>query len=158
MGRAFGHGWISLPSEGELYLEHGVPREVRVAGRDPADVERIADEVSDIAGVRVTIGRWEADEEAGEMEAVVHVAAEDVSEVLQRLAHASAETFYDRYHKPMDSSDIDFDDEAYAQDMGFALEVCGLKWGQIDDRPLRHAYLRALHREIEEIVDRSHGR
>jgi hypothetical protein len=152
MGRAFGHGWIGLPSEGEVYLEHGIPRQVRVV-TSSVDVERMAEEVADIAGMHVTLGRWEADQETGEMEAVVHIAAEDVNEILKRLAHASAETFYDRYQKPMDASDLDFDDEAYAQDMNYALAVCGLHWGQIDDRPLKRTYLRALHREVEEMAE-----
>ncbi len=153
MGQAFLHGWVSLPSQGELYLEHGVPRLVRVADARSVDVERLLDELADVSGLHATIGRWEADEEAGEMEATVQVHPEDVTEVLQRLAQRSAETFYDRYHKPLDSSDLDFDDEAFAQDMNEALAVCGLRWGQLDEKTLRFTYGRALRRAVEDIVE-----
>lgn len=151
MGRAFMHGWISLPSQGELYLEHGIPREVRVADALPVDVERLLDEVDDVTGLHVTLGHWQADEETGELEATVQVHAEDVTEVLLRLAKASAENYYDRYHRMMDASDIDYDDEAYAEDMNHALEVCGLRWNQLEDAALKRAYRQALHRAVEDI-------
>jgi hypothetical protein len=152
MGQAFVHGWISLPSQGELYLEHGVPRQVRVSDAEAVDVERLLDEVMDMSGLHVTIGHWEADDEAGEMAATVRVHPEDVTEVLRRLAQRSAEAFYDRYRKPMDAADLDFDDEAYAQDVNEALAVCGLRWGQLDDNTLRFTYRRALHRAVDEIA------
>lgn len=155
MGRAFVHGWVSLPSQGELYLEHGVPREVRIAEADRVDVERIIDEVMDVTGLHVTIGHWEADAESGDMHAVIEIHPEDVTEVLRRLAQRSAEAFYDRYQKPMDASDIDFDEEAFAQDMTEALSMCGLHWGQLDDRSLRFTYRQALHRAVDDIA---HGR
>lgn len=152
MARAFVHGWISLPSQGELYLEHGVPRLVRVAEALAVDVERLLDEINDLTGLHVTVARWEADED--ELEATVQVHAEDVTEVLKRLAQASAETYYDRYHKPMDAGDLDFDDEAFAQDVNEALTVCGLRWDQLDARPLRFVYQRTLHSAVDEIAGR----
>jgi hypothetical protein len=151
MARAFVHGWISLPSQGELYLEHGIPRQVRVVDAAAADVERMTDEVMDLCGLHVTLGRWETDAEVGAMQAAVQIHPEDVTEVLKRLAQRSAEAFYDRYHKPMDASDVDFDDEAYAQDINEALSACGLHWGQLDDRTLRFTYRQALHRAVDEI-------
>ncbi|MDD5249766.1 MAG: hypothetical protein PHY45_12310 [Rhodocyclaceae bacterium] len=152
MGRAFIHGWVGLPSQGEIYLEHGVPRQVRVDATAMVDVERLVDEIGDLTGLHVTLGPWEADEEAEEMEAAVHVHAQDAAEVLTRLAQASAETFYDRYHKPIETSDTDFDDEAYAHDVNAALEVWGLHWGQVDEVALRVAYQRALHQAVAEIA------
>jgi hypothetical protein len=152
MGRAFIHGWLSLPSEGEIFLEHGVPRQVRIAATALIDVERLVDEIADVTGLRVTIGCWEPDESDEGVEAVVHVHAADVAEILQRLAQGSAETFYDRYHKPIEASDTDFDDEAYAQDFNVALGVCGLQWGQLDEPALRVAYQRALHQAVDEIA------
>lgn len=155
MGRAFAHGWMSLPSQGELYLEHGVPRMVRVGDALPLDVERMLDEIGDLTGLHVTLGRWQADPEAGELEAAVQVHPGDVTEVLMRLAQASAENYYDRYHRTMDASDLDYDEEAYAEDMNQALAVCGLRWEQLDDRGLRLAYRRALHRAVDGIARHS---
>jgi len=152
MGSAFMHGWVSLQTEGEMQLDHGVPRRVRVAGDALVDVERMADEIADVTGLHVTLERWEPGEAAGDLEAAVHVGFDDIAEVLKRLAHASAETYYDRYHRPMDASDVDFDDEAYAQDFNVALGVCGLHWGQIDPAALRESYRLALHRAADEIA------
>lgn len=152
MGSAFMHGWIGLPTEGEMQLEHGVPRRVRVAGTALVDVERLADEIADVTGLHVTLAHWEPADVAGELEAVLHVNSEDLAAVLQLLAHASAEAFYDRYHKPMDVGDVDFDDEAYAQDFNLALGVCGLHWGQIDQAALRDRYRLALHGAVDAIV------
>lgn len=156
MARAFIHGWVGLPSQGELYLEHGVPRLVRAADAGNIDVERLLGEVMDVTGLHVTLGRWETDEDVGEMTAMVQIHPEDVTEVLRRLAQRSAEAFYDRYHKPMDASDVDFDDEAYAQDMGEALAACGLHWGQLDDGVLRFTYRQALHRAVDEMAHEAH--
>lgn len=152
MGRASMHGWIALPSEGEVYLEHSVPRQVWVPGTRLVDVERLAGEVADVTGLHVTIDRWDVDEEAQGIEAGVHINAEDLGKVLERLAQASAETFYDRYHKPMDAGDTDFDDEAYAQDVAMALDACGMHWGQFDPHALRTTYEHALHQAVDDIA------
>lgn len=153
MGRAYMHGWIGLPTEGEIYLEHSVPRQVRMENGQMADMERLIDEIAETTGLHVTLGRWEACDEFGEMvEAEVHVDPEDIAEVLNRLAHASAETFYDRYHKTLDASDTDFDDEACAQDFNMALHICNMQWGQLDKPMVRENYLHALHRAVDEIA------
>lgn len=152
MGRAYMHGWVSLPSQGELYLEHGVPRQVRVEDVEWVVVERVADEIADVTGLRVTLEPWRQDEDSGEMEAAVRVDARDIAVVLSRLAHESAETFYDRYRKSIDESDTDFDEEAYAQDFSLALGACGLHWGEIDHYALRDGYRHALHRASESIA------
>lgn len=151
MGSAFMHGWVTLP-DGEMYVDHGVPRQVRTDGETIADVERLVGAIADITGLHVTLGRWEMDEDAGDWTATIHVDAQDVAEVLKRLARASAETFYDRYRKPIDASDTDFDDEACAQDFNVALGVCGLRWDQLDERAMRVTYRRALHQAVDEIA------
>ena len=155
IGSAFMHGWVSLPSRGEIYLEHGVPRHVRIDDKITADVERLVDEIIDVTGLHVTLDRWLPAEEAGEIVAAVHVSVQDISEVLKRLARASAETFFDRYHKPIDASDTDFDDEACAQDVNTALQVCGLQWAQfhLDQPALRGSYRQALHQAAAEIAE-----
>ena len=151
MGRAFGNGWLSLPTQGEIYLEHGLPRQVWVP-QGAVDVTRLTDEIAEVTGLKTQLGPWEAGEEPG-MEASLGIAAEDIDQVLRRLAHASAETFYDRYHKAIDDDDTDFDEEAYSEDLNAALALCGLGWNQIDQPELRLGYRRALHQASAEIAD-----
>jgi hypothetical protein len=146
------HGWVSLPTSGEVYVEQGLPRRVWVADGARADVERLAREVAAMVGVHVLLGAWEPSEDAEGMEAALHVIAADIGLVLGRLARSSAETFVDRYQKPIDSEDTDYDDEAYAQDMETALALCGLHWSDVDAQALRQDYRLALHRASEEIV------
>jgi hypothetical protein len=156
MGRAFMHGWVSLPSQGEIYLEHGVPRQVRIDSHAMADTERLVDEIADVAGLHVTLDAWTPDEEeTGELVAAVRINAQEIAEVLQRLARASAETFYERYRKTIDTGDTDFDDEACAQDFNMALQACGLQWSQLqppDLSALRMNYRRFLHQAADEIA------
>lgn len=152
MGSAFMHGWVSLPTEGEMYLEHGVPRQVRIDGKQIMDMERLADEIADLTGLHVTLGKWETFEDTEEMAAAVQVNAQDIVEVLNRLARASAENFYDRYRKPIDDSDTDFDEEARAQDFNVALQVCNLQWDQLDKSSFRESYRLALHQAAAEIA------
>jgi len=86
------------------------------------------------------------------MEAPLRVDAAEIVEVLRRLAQTSAETFYDRYHKRIETADTDFDEEAYAHDFGMALDVCGLHWDQVAQPMLHDGYLRMLHEAADEIV------
>lgn len=157
MGSAYMHGWISLPAEGDLYMEHGVPRQVRL-NRDSwlmMKREQLVDEIADLSGLHVTLGEWEACEDFNdEMAATIQVNPRDITEVLNRLAHASAETFYDRYHKPIDESDTDFDTEACAQDFNIALQACHMKWDQLDKPAMRDCYRHALHQAIDEFAGR----
>jgi hypothetical protein len=144
MGSAFVNGWISLPTQGEIYMENGLPRHVWVP-HGPVDLARLTDEIAQVTGLNTRVGEWQEGVQVGEMEASLDIDAEDIDQVLQRLARVSAETFYERYHKAIDDEDIDFDDEAYSQDLNAALTYCRLDWSQINQRELRSSYRRALH-------------
>lgn len=144
------HGWVTLGPDVEVFLEHGVPTRIWVGGMpEPA---LLMDEIRELTGLKVTLGPWEPGEDPGELEASLHVSPEYIGRLLEVLARASAETFYDRYHKAIESEDTDFDDEAYAQDFNAALEYCGLHWGDVDKDALAHSYVATLHRAAEEIA------
>jgi len=156
MGSAYMHGWISLPSACDMLLENGVPVAVRAHGKQAVDMERLVDDIAAVSGLHVTVGPWRTSDAAEDMKATLHVDAQEIDEVLRRLAQASAAVFYDRYHKPIDATDTDFDDEAYAYDFGCAMEVCGLHWNQTDERGLRQDYLRRLHQAAAEMARQPH--
>ena len=147
MDKEIVHGWVTLGPDVEVFLEHGVPTRVWVGVMpEPA---LLTDEIRELTGLKVVLGPWEAGELPGELEAPLHVSPEYIGRLLEVLARASAETFYDRYHKPLDADDIDFDDEAYAQDFNSALQYCGLHWGDVDKDALAPTYLAALHRAAD---------
>ena len=152
MGRAFMNGWVSLPTCGELYLEHGLPHRVWAADRAAVDAERLSREITELTGLRVSLSAWEAAEDDEGIEAELKVSPADLNLVLLRLAGRAAETFVDRYQKPIDRDDSDYDAEAYAEAMQEALGLCGLRWGQVDTDALRKAYSLTLHRTSEEIA------
>ncbi len=145
------HGWVSLVADAEVFLEHGVPTRVWVA-EEAANTAALAEEIRELTGLQVSFGPWEAAEEPGEREATLHVRPEYIGRLLEVLAHASAEAFYDRYRKAMDPEDTDFDEEAYAQDFNAALEYCGLHWGDVEKDTLAQSYLATLHRACEQIA------
>lgn len=144
------HGWVTLGPDVEVFLEHGVPNRVWV-GEMP-EPALLMDEIRELTGLKVVLGPWEAGEQPGELEAPLHVSPEYIGRLLEVLARASAETFYDRYHKAIDSEATDFDDEAYALDFNSALEYCGLHWGDVDKDALAQPYLSALHRAAENVA------
>lgn len=150
MGSAFLHGWVSLPTAGEILLEHGVPVAARVSADGLIDVERMADEIAEISGLDVTLGPWQPLDESDQVQADLHVDAREIREVLRRLALVSADTFFDRYRKAIAEDDVDYEDEAYAHDFGIALNACGLRWNQADPLDLRGEYLQTLHSAAEE--------
>lgn len=151
MGSAFVSGWVSLPSQGEVYLEHGIPRQVWVP-HSAVDVSRLQREIMDATGFDTRLGAWQVGEAPGEMEAPLSIKPEEIDQVLERLAHSSAMTFYERYRKPLNEDDTDFDAEAYSQDINAALAFCGLGWSDVRDDELRQKYRRALYRASEALA------
>lgn len=152
MGTALMEGWVPLHSGAEVHLMHGLPDRVWMEGSMPPSGAELADEIFGVSGLHVRLGDWQT--AAGELqfEAMVTVVREDLPEVLRRLAIASAEVYYDRYHKTMGPDDTDWDDEAYAQDFDMALHLCGLHWGEVDEAQLRNEYCEAMHRASDLIT------
>ena len=145
------HGWVALVADAEVFLEHGVPTRIWVA-EEAMSTGALAEEIRELTGLQVTFGSWEAGEGPGEREAALHVSPGYIGRLLEVLAHASAEAYYDRYHKAIDADATDYDAEAYAQDFNAALEYCGLHWGEVDKEFLEQSYLASLHRAADEIA------
>lgn len=158
MGRAFMNGWVSLPTCGEVCLEHGLPHRVWVGNGADVVADRLVEEVAKVTGLLVTLGPWEQDENAEGMEAVLGVNPADIDLILRQLAGAAAESFVDRYQKVIDSQDVDYDDEAFAEAMQTALGLCGLHWNQVNGWELRQEYCLALHQASKEIVAQQQAR
>ncbi|MFY9329147.1 MAG: hypothetical protein WAO76_14220 [Georgfuchsia sp.] len=154
MGRAFLNGWMSLPTCGDVYLEHGLPRRVWVTDSANVNVERLMNEVADLTGLLVILGAWEPGENEEGMEAELKVNPADIDLILQQLAGLAAETFADRYQKAIDSEDVDYDEESFAESMQTALNLCGLHWDQVNEGALRQEFCLALHQASQEIAAR----
>jgi len=134
MARVINNGWARLPSGFDVEFMHGIPVRVSDNGKGTAvDAAVLCAEIAALGGLRVTQGEWRSGEAAGEHEARLVVADDQFAEVLGRLARASAALFFDRFHKPVDTSDVDWDRLEYLRDFGAALEHCGLERAAVDE-------------------------
>jgi len=82
----------------------------------------------------------------------VFVSGKDFAEVLRRLALSSAAMFIDRFHKPVDAGDVDWDRLEYLKDFREALDHCGLAWGDIDKDAHLDGYLETMHIETQRLA------
>jgi hypothetical protein len=101
----------------------------------------------------VSLGEWLPAEEAGEVQAKILVNSEQFTEVLNRLALSAAVLFYDRYRKPVDRDDVDWDTLEYANDFRRALDYCGLDWNDVDRNASKAEYLRTMHTETRRLAE-----
>ena len=102
------NGWERLPNGFDVEFRHSIPIRISDNGRGmtvPEDV--LLEEVSALGKLHVHLGNWELGERAGEHEACLHMSGQEFAEVLRRLAISSAALFVERYHKPVDDSDVD---------------------------------------------------
>jgi len=147
------NGWERLPGGCDLELRHGIP--VRVSRLEKAaeiTAAELAGEITALTGLRVRIEDWMPGEDAGELQARVRVDGSQFTTVLENLALSAARVFFDRYHKPIDRDDIDWDTLEYANDFRRALEYCGLDWQEVDREACKAGYLEAMHAETSRLA------
>ena len=148
------HGWIRLSSGCDLELRHGIPVRLSSAGGTPElSAAALSEEVAAHTGLHVSLGEWLPAEEAGEVQAKILVNSEQFTEVLNRLALSAAVLFYDRYRKPVDRDDVDWDTLEYANDFRRALDYCGLDWNDVDRNASKAEYLRTMHTETRRLAE-----
>ena len=147
------NGWERLPNGFDVEFRHGIPVRISDNGRGMAVPEEVLlEEVNSLGKLHVCLGNWESGERAGEHEACLTVSGREFAEVLRRLAIASAALFVERYHKPVDASDVDWDRLEYLKDFRAALEFCGLAWGDVDMDACFDDYAEVMHRETRRLV------
>jgi hypothetical protein len=142
------NGWNRLSCGCDLELRHGVPIRLSSKGEAPEiPAATLSGEVTALTGLHVSLEEWLPGEEAGEVQARIRVTGEQLTEVLNRLALSAAALFFDRYHKPVDSDDVDWDTLEFANDFRRALDYCGLDWKEIDRDACKAGYLKTMHTE-----------
>ncbi|MGD2137802.1 MAG: hypothetical protein PVF08_06065 [Gammaproteobacteria bacterium] len=147
------NGWQRLPSGFDVELRHAIPVRISDNGGGPAPAgATLAQEITALTGLRVTLGEWLSGERPGEHEARLTVSGEQLEEVLRRLALAAAAVFVDRYHKTVDRDDVDWDTLEYDNDFRKALAHCGLAWGDVDKEAYRDGFVEAMHRETRRLA------
>lgn len=148
------HGWVRLANGFDVHLEHGIPDRLSDNGKPlEGGFGAVIDEIERESGLSVTVGDWVDGEEAGEREAPLQVDDAQIDEVLRRLALASAALFVDRFNKPIDALDVDWDQAEYASDFNVARHCCGLDWSDIDKDAHFAAYAETMHEETRRLTE-----
>jgi hypothetical protein len=147
------NGWERLPCGCDVELRHGIPIRLSCANGVPdIPVTELCDEVSALTGLQVSLEEWLPGEAAGEIQAGTRVSGEQLTEVLNRLAVSAATLFFDRYHKPVDRDDVDWDTLEFANDFRRALEYCGLDWNDVERDTCKAHYLETMHAETRRLA------
>ena len=147
------NGWERLPSGFDVEFRHGIPVQVSDNGKGSTTPESVlVEEITALGKLHVRLGEWMSAEHADEQEARVIVSGKDFAEVLRRLALSSAAVFIDRFHKPVDAGDVDWDRLEYLKDYSEALDHCGLAWGDMDKDAYVDDYVETMHRETRRLA------
>lgn len=147
------NGWERLPNGFDVKFRHGIPVRISDNGRGAVVPEEVLlEEVAALGKLHVSLGDWEPGERPGEREAGLYVHGDGFSEVLGRLAAASAALFVDRYHKAVDDHDVDWDRLEYQKDFDAALEICRLSGGDVDRESCFAEYAEIMHRETRRLA------
>ena len=148
------HGWQRLSNGFDVEFRHGIPVRLSDNGKAlPASGSALPDEIASLAGLRIRLGEWLPGEKPDEREARIVVSGDQLAEVLHRLALSSAAVFYDRFRKPLDKEDIDWDTLEYANDFHTALECCALGWNEVDKEAYTGDYVETMHRETLRLAE-----
>ena len=146
-------GWQRLPCGYDVEFRHGIPARLSDNGRAGAVSEaELCAEVEALGGLSVEPGEWVDGEKPGEREAPLFVDDDAFVEVLGRLARASAALFVDRFHKPIDAVDVDWDRLEYLKDFGTALGHCRLSAADVDQDACFGDYADTMHRTARRLA------
>ena len=147
------NGWERLPSGFDVAFRHGIPIKVSDNGKGLTIPESVlVEEITALGKLHVQLGEWKSDDQADEHEACVIISGKDFAEVLRRLALSSAAMFIDRFHKPVDTGDVDWDRLEYLKDFSAALDHCGLVGDDIDKDAYLDDYIEIMHRETRRLA------
>lgn len=148
--------WLPVGPDARVHVCHGIPDRAYACEDGMPGTAEMADVVARATGLHVQVGSWR-DSTAGDcLEADVMVAPEDFDEVLARLARASAQTYWDRYHDRLGPDDTDYLEAAFAADLNQALHHCGLSWSRLPAGPHYERYSAIVHEVCDQLASRIH--
>ncbi|MGB5606845.1 MAG: hypothetical protein WBN51_10015 [Gammaproteobacteria bacterium] len=147
------NGWQRLANGFDVEFRHGIPVRLADNGKQlTIPVATLLDEITVLGGLRVELGEWLPGENPDEHEARLSISGDQLEEVLKRLALSSAAVFFDRFHKPVDKDDVDWDILEYVTDYRAALGHCRLEGSDADREAFRDAYLETMHQETRRLA------
>lgn len=146
------NGWERLPNGFDVEFRHNIPVRLSDNGKGLTVPEStLIEEITALGTLHVQLGRWQPGEKQGEHEVPVYISDKQLREVLRRLALSSAAVFYDRFHKPVDQDDPDWDRLEYLKDLAIALDHCKLELSDIDQNVYLDDYIDTMHEETQRL-------
>ena len=146
------NGWERLPNGFDVEFRDNIPVRLSDNGKGlSVPEETLIEEVTTLCALHVQLGRWQPGEKKGEYEAPLFISNKELREVLRLLALSSAAMFYDRFHKPVDQDDPDWDRLEYLKDLATALDHCKLDMNDINQDVYRDEYVTTMHEETRRL-------
>jgi hypothetical protein len=145
-------GWSRIAPAIDVEVVHGIPVRVSYTGGEQLlDENVLKEKIHDLTGLSISVQDW-ISTSPSEQEWSICVDRKDFSEVLHRLALASAALFVDRHHKAIDDISVDWDREEFNFDFNHALEHCHIPWDELDKNDYFDDYLADMHRESNRLI------
>ena len=141
------NGWNRIATNLDVEVEHGV--HVHISNNNTNRVlnpHLISNEIHKLTGLAVSVDDW-INITPDEHEWSVCVDKNEFAEVLRRLALSSAAMFVDRFHKPIDSNAVDWDNAEYTYDFNHAIEHCCIPYNTLNKDYYYDDYIKAMHKE-----------
>lgn len=145
-------GWSRIATSLDVEVQHGIP--VRLANSDltqQLNIEKITGMIRSLTGLKVSMHDW-ININADEQEWNICVDKKEFSEVLRRLALSSAALFVDRFHKPIDPTDVDWDEAEFNFDFNHAAEHCCIPYGTLNRKDYFDDYINTMHEETVRLI------
>lgn len=147
------NGWDHLSNGFDVEFRNSIPIRLSDNGMGVTEPDpSLIEEIAALGKLHVYPGDWAPGERPDEHEARLYVSSREFTEVLRRLAQASAALFVDRYHKPVDDTDVDWDRLEYLKDFLTALNHCGLEPGDKNPDNYRDSYVEVMHQETRKLA------
>ena len=141
------NGWNRIASGLDVEIEHGVPVRISNTNKSKYLNERtISNKILKLTGLTVSMEDW-ITITPDEQERSLCIDKKEFTEVLNRLALASAAMFVDRFHKPIDRNAVDWDKAEYAYDFNHAVEHCCIPYGTLNKDYYFESYIIIMHEE-----------
>jgi hypothetical protein len=146
-------GWQRLSNGFDVEFRHHVPYRVSDNGLEQTiSTPLLLEEIAALGKLPVRLGEWRTGERPDEREARLYASDRGFVEVLERLARSAAVVFVDRYRKPIDETDPDWDRLEYLKDFHTALDYCGLEEADVNPDEYRRNYVEVMHRETQRLA------
>ncbi len=141
------NGWNRIASGLDVEVEHGVPVRISNTNKNRYLNERtISSKIHKLTGLTVSMEDW-INITPNEQEWSLCIDKKEFTEVLNRLALASAAMFVDRFHKPIDRNAVDWDNAEYTYDFNHAVEHCCIPYGTLNKDYYFEDYIKIMREE-----------